>query len=201
MVARGSRPPGLHVLAVGQGRRAGHVASTRRRSSACAASRWRCARTCAGKGVGVSVRPSRASSATPACSPTRARSCPPYVGTKLARATSRDAVVKAIEHNRAELDVAPLPLRAGAHLAALAPGRSATSSAGSAPAPPPAQFDRRPAPTSASRRTPVAAPAVGPPSPSRPSKQAPAVRPPAGARRRRHRWTPRRRRWRFARTG
>jgi uncharacterized protein len=31
-------------------------------------------------------------------------------------------VVKAIEQNRAELDVAPLPLRAGALLAALAPG-------------------------------------------------------------------------------
>ena len=30
--------------------------------------------------------------------------------------------MKAIESNRAELDVAPLPLRAGAHLAALAPG-------------------------------------------------------------------------------
>jgi hypothetical protein len=31
-------------------------------------------------------------------------------------------VVKAIEQNRAELDVAPLPLRAGAVLASLAPG-------------------------------------------------------------------------------
>ena len=32
------------------------------------------------------------------------------------------AVVKAIEHNRAELDVAPLPLRAGTVLGSLAPG-------------------------------------------------------------------------------
>jgi short-subunit dehydrogenase len=46
---------------------------------------------------------------------------PPYVGTKRPEDVAR-AVVKAIESNRAELDVAPLPLRAGAHLAALAPG-------------------------------------------------------------------------------
>jgi hypothetical protein len=46
---------------------------------------------------------------------------PPYVGTKRPEDVAR-AVVKAIEANRAELDVAPLALRAGAHLAALAPG-------------------------------------------------------------------------------
>src|SRR4029079_12056978 len=46
---------------------------------------------------------------------------PPYVGTKRPEDVAR-AVVKAIEANRAELDVAPVPLRAGAHLAALAPG-------------------------------------------------------------------------------
>jgi short-subunit dehydrogenase len=46
---------------------------------------------------------------------------PPYVGTKKPDDVAR-AVVKAIEQNRAELDVAPLPLRAGALLAALAPG-------------------------------------------------------------------------------
>jgi uncharacterized protein len=46
---------------------------------------------------------------------------PPYVGTKKPDDVAR-AVVKAIEQNRAELDVAPLPLRAGAVLAALAPG-------------------------------------------------------------------------------
>jgi short-subunit dehydrogenase len=46
---------------------------------------------------------------------------PPYVGTKQPGDVAR-AVVKAIEHNRAELDVAPLALRAGALLAALAPG-------------------------------------------------------------------------------
>jgi short-subunit dehydrogenase len=46
---------------------------------------------------------------------------PPYVGTKTPEDVAR-AVVKAIEQNRAELDVAPLPLRAGAVLAALAPG-------------------------------------------------------------------------------
>jgi short-subunit dehydrogenase len=46
---------------------------------------------------------------------------PPYIGTKTPEDVAR-AVVKAIEQNRAELDVAPLPLRAGAILAALAPG-------------------------------------------------------------------------------
>lgn len=46
---------------------------------------------------------------------------PPFVGTKRPQDVAR-AVVKAIEANRAELDVAPLPLRAGAVLASLAPG-------------------------------------------------------------------------------
>jgi short-subunit dehydrogenase len=46
---------------------------------------------------------------------------PPYIGTKRPEDVAR-AVVKAIEHNRAELDVAPLPLRAGTLLASLAPG-------------------------------------------------------------------------------
>ncbi len=46
---------------------------------------------------------------------------PSYVGTKTPEDVAR-AVVKAIEGNRAEIDVAPLPLRAGAVLASLAPG-------------------------------------------------------------------------------
>jgi len=46
---------------------------------------------------------------------------PPFVGTKRPDDVAR-AVVKAIEQNRAELDVAPIPLRAGAILASLAPG-------------------------------------------------------------------------------
>jgi short-subunit dehydrogenase len=46
---------------------------------------------------------------------------PSYVGTKRPEDVAR-AVVKAIENNRAEIDVAPLPLRAGALLAAVAPG-------------------------------------------------------------------------------
>jgi uncharacterized protein len=46
---------------------------------------------------------------------------PPGVGTKTPEDVA-NAVVKAIEQNRAELDVAPLPLRAGAVLAGLAPG-------------------------------------------------------------------------------
>jgi short-subunit dehydrogenase len=46
---------------------------------------------------------------------------PPFIGTKKPGDVAA-AVVKAIEQNRAELDVAPLPVRAGALLAALAPG-------------------------------------------------------------------------------
>src|ERR1700754_1857037 len=46
---------------------------------------------------------------------------PPYVGTKRPEDVAR-AVVKAIEHDRAEIEVAPVALRAGVTLAALAPG-------------------------------------------------------------------------------
>jgi uncharacterized protein len=46
---------------------------------------------------------------------------PFYVGTRRPEDVAR-AVVKAIEHDRAEIDVAPFPLRAGALLASLAPG-------------------------------------------------------------------------------
>ena len=47
---------------------------------------------------------------------------PPYVGTKTPGGRRRARSCKAIEHNRAELDVAPLPLRAGACSPSLAPG-------------------------------------------------------------------------------
>jgi short-subunit dehydrogenase len=50
---------------------------------------------------------------------------PPYIGTKTPDDVAR-AVVKAIEGNRAELDVAPLPLRAGALAASLLPGPAGT---------------------------------------------------------------------------
>jgi uncharacterized protein len=46
---------------------------------------------------------------------------PPGVGTKRPEDVAR-AVVRAIEHDPAEIDVAPLPLKAGAALAAMAPG-------------------------------------------------------------------------------
>ena len=50
--------------------------------------------------------------------------------------------MKAIEHNRAELDVAPLPLRAGALLAALAPGPIGTIQRKLGAAATAAQFER-----------------------------------------------------------
>jgi short-subunit dehydrogenase len=46
---------------------------------------------------------------------------PPFVGTKTPEDVA-NGVVKVIEHNRAELDIAPLPLRAGTLLSSLAPG-------------------------------------------------------------------------------
>ena len=45
---------------------------------------------------------------------------PPFVGTTTPAAVA-DAVVRAIERNRGEVDVAPLPLRAGTTAATLAP--------------------------------------------------------------------------------
>jgi len=50
---------------------------------------------------------------------------PPGVGTRSPQDVAR-AVADAIERNRAEVDVAPLPLRAGAALASIAPGFAAT---------------------------------------------------------------------------
>ena len=69
-------------------------------------------------GVGVSCV-SPASSATPACSPTRAP-LPPRRRHEHAGGRSRAAIIRAIERNRAEVDVAPLALRAGARLAGVA---------------------------------------------------------------------------------
>jgi short-subunit dehydrogenase len=45
---------------------------------------------------------------------------PPYLGTKTPNDVAR-AVVDAIEHDRSEVDVAPLPMRVGAAFAGLAP--------------------------------------------------------------------------------
>lgn len=50
---------------------------------------------------------------------------PPYVGTKKPEDVAR-AVVRAIEKNRSEIDVAPLPLRLGTTFASVAPEVAAT---------------------------------------------------------------------------
>jgi short-subunit dehydrogenase len=50
---------------------------------------------------------------------------PPYVGTKKSEDVAR-AVVRAIEHNRSEIDVAPIGLRLGTAFASLAPEVAAT---------------------------------------------------------------------------
>ena len=131
MAARGARAPRVRLLAVGQGRRAAAARSTRRRSSACAASRTGCARTCA-----------TAASASPSCSPASSATAGMFhdAGVKLPRVrraprrprTSPRPSCAAIERDRAEIDVAPLGLRAGAAFAGLAPELSARLSAASA---------------------------------------------------------------------
>ena len=104
------RPPRLRLLAVRQGGQRPARRSTRRRSSACAASRWACARTC-GRAASASRPSSPASSATPACSTTSGAKLPRFVGTKTPEDVAA-AVVRAIERDRAEIDVAPLAVRA-----------------------------------------------------------------------------------------
>jgi short-subunit dehydrogenase len=52
---------------------------------------------------------------------------PPGVGTRAPEDVAR-AVVRAIKRNRAEVDIAPLPLRAGAIFASLAPELAANVS-------------------------------------------------------------------------
>jgi short-subunit dehydrogenase len=74
----------------------------------------------AGKGVGVSVVLPGFIREAGMFAESGAK-LPPYVGTKTPEDVAR-AVLKAIESNRAELDVAPLPLRAGTLLASVAPG-------------------------------------------------------------------------------
>ena len=90
------------------------------------------------EGVGVSVVLPGLHPRRRACSPTPAEAAA-VRRHEARRRTSPRAVVKAIEHDRAELDVAPLALRAGATLAGLAPGARRHS-------PAPARRDRRPPP-------------------------------------------------------
>ena len=66
---------------------------------------------------------------------------PPFVGTKSPEEVAA-AVVKAIERNRAEVDVAPIGLRAGAIAGGLLPEPWRTSSAGSAVTGSPSRWPR-----------------------------------------------------------
>ena len=70
-------------------------------------------------GVGVSVS-ARASSVKPACTRSPMSTLPPGVGTRRPQEVA-DAVVSAIRHDRAEVDVAPLPVRLGGAFAGHAP--------------------------------------------------------------------------------
>ena len=93
------------------------------RSSACAASRSPSARTCTAAGSAPRWC-SPASSATPGCSPTRA--CPRRPGSAPARPEQvGDAVVKAIEADKAEIIVAPPQQRALSSFAHVFPSAAA----------------------------------------------------------------------------
>ena len=121
------RPPRLHLLAVGQSGRRAAARSTRRRSSACAASRCRCARTCAPP-ASASRRSSPASSATPACSRDAGVELPPGVGTRTprgrrGRGRARDRAQQGRGRRRAAR-----PARRRDLLAGLAPELSASNS-------------------------------------------------------------------------
>ena len=100
------RPPRLHLVALRARRSRRAARSTRRRSSACAASPWRCGEDLAPKGVGVSVVLPGFIRDAGMFAESGAK-LPPFVGTKRPEDVAR-AVVKAIENNRAEVEVAPL---------------------------------------------------------------------------------------------
>ena len=123
MLERGARTPGVHLLAVGKAATRRHRRSTTRPSSGCAASPSRMRASCATaasasrRSPGLHprrghVRRGRASSCRPASARARPRTSP--------RRWSR-----AIEHNRGEIDVAPLPLRASTALGASPPSSPA----------------------------------------------------------------------------
>ena len=98
--------------------------STRRRSSACAGSRSACAQDLARHGVGVScVFPGFVRDAG-MFADSGAR-LPPGVGTSTPEDVAR-GIVRAIERNRAEVDVGAARAAAGARLAGLAPGLAAS---------------------------------------------------------------------------
>ena len=82
------------------------------------------ARTCASTGVGVSVILPGLHAGRRHVRRRRQCKLPPGVGTSTPEQVAR-AVVTAIERNRAEVTVAPLPLRLGASIGAVAPGLSA----------------------------------------------------------------------------
>ena len=97
--------------------------STTPPSSVCAASPRRCGRSARASGVGVSaVYPGFIREAGMFATP---ESSSPPASAHPAPRTS-PARSQAIERNRAEVDVAPLTLRAGAAFAGLAPGLAAT---------------------------------------------------------------------------
>ena len=143
------RPPRLHRLALGQGGDPALLRSTTRPSSACAASPSACAPTSARRASASRSSP-RASSATPACSPTPAPTPIAGVGTGTPEQVA-GAVVKAIERNKVEIVVAPLQQRAARPLRAGQPRRSRSRSPAAAPARRPPRHIADGHPTSAER--------------------------------------------------
>ena len=119
MAARRRRPPRVRLLALGQGRRAALLRCTARPSSACAGSRSRCARTSRTR---TSACPASipGSCAARGCSRTRGRSSRRASARRRRSRSARQSSVRS-SSDQAEVDVAPLGLRAGAKLATVAP--------------------------------------------------------------------------------
>ena len=130
MVARG-RGHLLFVSSLSGKGTAPTARSTAPRSSACAVSHWRMREDLRASGVGVSaVLPGFIRDAGMFADV--GVSCRPGVGMRTPEHVAK-AVVRAIERNRAEVDIAPISLRVGSALAWLAPELSARSRARPAP--------------------------------------------------------------------
>ena len=120
-----ARPPGVHLVAERQGSDPRDFDLRRRQVRAA----WVRAMPARGPAPARSRRLESccpASSATRGCSPSTNVELPRGVGTRSPEDVAA-AVVKAIEHNRAEVEVAPLGLRLGATFAGVAPELAAAA--------------------------------------------------------------------------
>ena len=123
-VARGGRASRLRLLAVGPDAPGRTRRSTRRRSSACAGSRSGCARTSRAARRRRVVRVPRLR-ARRGHVRRLGRDAPAAASARARRSEVAAGIVRAIERDRGEVDVAPLAMKAGARIGGLAPGLTA----------------------------------------------------------------------------